>query len=82
MIFGIHVQMQLTPAQVRKLLPAILEDADNDLTVLTRQMFAELYEHLVVLDERIAHYDRQIQQLPRVSSPSCRLEQVRAGSVL
>ena len=64
-------------ARVRELLPAILEDADNDLTVLTRKMFAELYERLVVLDERIAHYDRQIQQLHRASPQSRRLEQVR-----
>lgn len=40
-------------------------------------MFAELYERLVALDERIAHYDRQIQQLHRASPQSCRLEQVR-----
>lgn len=73
--YGVIVPQGST--QVRKLLPAILEDADNDLTVLTRQMFAELYERLVVLDERIAHYDRQIQQLHRASPQSCRLEQVR-----
>lgn len=73
--YGVIVPQGST--QVRKLLPAILEDADNDLTVLTRQMFAELYERLVALDERIAHYDRQIQQLHRASPQSCRLEQVR-----
>lgn len=64
-------------ARVRERLPAILEDADNGLTVLTRQMFAELYERLVVLDERIAHYDRQIQQLHLASPQSRKLEQVR-----
>lgn len=73
--YGVIVPQGST--QVCKLLPAILEDADNDLTVLTRQMFAELYERLVALDERIAHYDRQIQQLHRASPQSCRLEQVR-----
>ena len=73
--YGVIVPQGST--QVRKLLPAILEDADNDLTVLTRQMFAELYERLVALDERIAHYDRQLQQLHRASPQSCRLEQVR-----
>ena len=50
--YGVIVPQGST--QVRKLLPAILEDAANDLTVLTRQMFAELYERLVALDERIA----------------------------
>jgi transposase len=64
-------------ARVRELLPAILEDAGNDLTALTRQMFAELYERLVALDERIAHYDRQIQQLHLASPQSRRLERAR-----
>ena len=64
-------------ARVRQHLPAILEDAENDLTVLTRQMFAELYERLVALDERIAHYDRQIQQLHLASPQSRKLEKVR-----
>ena len=64
-------------ARVRRHLPLILEDADNGLTVLTRQMFAQLYERLVSLDERIAAYDRQIRQLHLASPRSRRLEKVR-----
>ena len=64
-------------ARVRQQLPCILEDAENDLTALSRQMFAQLYERLVALEERIAHYDRQIRELHRASPQSCRLEKVR-----
>ena len=64
-------------ARVRERLPAILEDADNALGVLTRQLFAELYARLVALDERIAKYDRQIRQLHLASPQSRKLEQVR-----
>lgn len=64
-------------ARVRQHLPAILEDGENELTALTRQLVSELYERLVALDERIAHYNRQIQQLHLASPQSCKLEQVR-----
>jgi transposase len=52
-------------AVVRRALPAILEDADNDLPTLAREVFAELYQRLVDLDERLAHYDRRLVQLSR-----------------
>lgn len=49
--------------KVRVELPLILEDAENDLTDLSREMFAEQYEKLVVLDEEIRHQDRRITRL-------------------
>ena len=36
--------------QLRKQLPLIVEDAENNLTPLSRELFAEHYERLVVLD--------------------------------
>ena len=50
---------------VRRRLPAVLEDAENALPALAREVFAELYERLVELDARLAHYDRRIVQLSR-----------------
>ncbi|WP_221896781.1 hypothetical protein [Bathymodiolus japonicus methanotrophic gill symbiont] len=41
----------------------ILEDSDNDLTDLSREMFAEQYEKLVALDEEIKQQDRRISRL-------------------
>ena len=49
--------------KVREQLPLILEDAENDLTVLSREMFAEQYENLRVLDKEIKEQDRRISRL-------------------
>ena len=69
-------------ARVRQQLPGILEDGENDLTVLSRQMFAQLYDRLVALDERIAQYDHQIRQLHLASPQSRKLERVRGVGAL
>ena len=39
--------------QVKNLLPRYLEDAENELTPLTRVLFSELREELVALNGRI-----------------------------
>ncbi len=49
--------------KVREQLPLILEDAENDLTVLSREMFAEQYESLRALDKEIKEQDRRISRL-------------------
>ena len=49
--------------KVRQQLPLILEDAENDLTPLSREVFAEQYEDLTVLDEEIKIHDRRISRL-------------------
>ena len=49
--------------RVREQLPLILEDAENDLTVLSREVFAEQYENLRALDDEIKEQDRRISRL-------------------
>jgi len=49
--------------QVRKQLPLILEDAENDLTSLSREVFSEQYTKLVTLDAEIKEQDQRIVQL-------------------
>jgi transposase len=49
--------------QVRKLLPSILEDADNSLTPLSRELLNERYEQLVQLDDAIKQQDRRMNRL-------------------
>lgn len=49
--------------QVRKQLPAILEDAENSLSAISRGLFAKQYEKLQALDKTIREYDQQIEQL-------------------
>jgi len=46
--------------KIRKLLPEILEDAENELTMLGRQIFFQLNEELRELDEKIEIYDKKI----------------------
>ena len=49
--------------QFRKQLPEILEDAENGLTPLCRELIAEKYEKLKALDDDIKAHDRRINQL-------------------
>ena len=59
--------------KLRKSLPDILEDAENDLPDLGREMIAELRDQLADLDERIRRYDRRIRQLANTMPEAKRL---------
>jgi len=50
-------------ASVRRQLPEILADQDNELTSMSRELFAELYQQFLVLDQRVSGYDRKIKQV-------------------
>lgn len=63
--------------RVRQQLPLILEDAENELTPLTRQLMQDLYERLVTVDERIRRCDQRLQQVHQQSPISRKLEKVR-----
>jgi transposase len=69
--YGIVVAVGL--ATLRRQLPDILEDADNHLTVVARQLFVELREQLVDTDKRVSDYGDKIQILHRGSEVSQRL---------
>jgi len=69
MEYGVVVAKSV--ATLRKALPGILEDADNALSPMFRELLAGLQDELHRLDERIAGYDRQIQQLS-TQSDACR----------
>lgn len=55
---------------IRKQLPLILEDDDNELTMIIRQAFQRLYEELVALDQHIASIKHQIEQVCE-ANPCC-----------
>ena len=57
--------------QVRSGLPAVLEDAENQLTGFGRELFQGLYEELAELDEKIAAADSRI-QIAFENTPDCR----------
>jgi len=57
-------------ARLRKALPEVLEDADNSLSDMFRELLCGLADELRRLDERIAAYDMQIKHL-RTESYAC-----------
>ena len=56
---------------VRKVLPSILEDADNALSGLFRELLNELYEELVHLDKRIQTLEQKLMTLS-VNNEDCK----------
>ncbi len=65
-------------ARLRRALPGILEDAENGLPVLAREVLCGLLEQFHELDARISAYDRQIRALAAASEPARRLMQIEA----
>ena len=63
-------------AAVRRELPLILEDAENALTVMTRTLFAELFDELCLLDQRLSGCDDRIKAVNQGSDMCQRLEAV------
>lgn len=60
-------------AVVRRQLPLYLEDAKNELTPISREVFADLYEQLQQLDEQINTYDQKIKNIVKASDACQRL---------
>lgn len=56
---------------VRRELPRVLESAENELPWSAREMFAELYEELILLDERLQKQYRRLQGVFE-ADPMCR----------
>src|SRR5450759_354660 len=74
--FGIVVQKGV--AHLRRQLPQILEDAENGLPALAREVLAALLEQFRELDQRIGQYDCKLRELAQQSEPSRRLLQVES----
>jgi transposase len=56
--YGIAISLGIRP--FRKRIPEVLEDANNELTPLTREIIADQYACLIDLDRRITQYDQRI----------------------
>ena len=74
MEYGIVLPQHL--GQLRRGLPLALEDASNELTALSRRLFASLHEELLSLEEKIAALDEQIVAVHRASEPCQRIAAV------
>jgi transposase len=71
MEYGITLPQQV--AQVRRRLPLLLDDADQQLTSLGRELFEDLYRELVAIDEQLRDIESR---LKRVFEPCRRLAEV------
>ena len=74
--FGLTVSQGV--ASLRKHLPRLLEDAENGLPMLAREVLAGLLTQLHALDQDITRYDAKIRATPQASEPARRLMQVAA----
>jgi transposase len=50
-------------AALKKRMPEIMEDAENELTFIAREFCAELYEEFFLLEQRIEIYDKKMQKI-------------------
>jgi len=62
--------------RARRMIPQILEEADNGLTALFRETLADLYEFLQELDLRITSFDHRIARVFQQSEACQRIAQV------
>ncbi len=58
-------------AHIRKAIPMILEDADNGVTFLFRDLLRELYDEMVHLDERVIVLEQKLELISR-NNEDCR----------
>lgn len=72
--FGIVLPQGIS--QLRRGLPLILENAENELTGFSRRLFASLYEELAQFDSRIEALDEQVKTIYRASEPCQRVAAV------
>ena len=73
--YGLVAPQQL-PA-LRRAIPEWLEDADNGLTFLFRQLLQGLWRDLYALDQRMAELDKQIAKIAQEDPTARRLQQLR-----
>lgn len=73
--FGVVIDTLGVPA-VRKALPRIIEDAENGLPGLARELMQGLYEELVAVDDRLAGLDQQLHVHAKQDERVQRLQQI------
>lgn len=72
--YGIVIPQRIQ--KLRKHLPAIMEDSDNELSDLFRELLKSSYDQLVALDERVLYYTKKLEQLTRQDDACQRLQTV------
>lgn len=72
--YGVIINKGVKAVQIG--LPDILEDAENGLTLLARELFIELLDELHVLDERFDQCDQRIQSMNQDNDVCQRLDDI------
>ena len=72
--FGIVIPQGI--GHIAKRLPEILEDGENGLPAMMRQLIERLGEHLKVLDKQVGEMEQQIKLWHRENEQSCKLEEI------
>ncbi len=72
--YGIIVPQGL--ASLRRRIPEILEDGDNGLSPMFRELLAQSWDQLHALDEQIVEYDRRVRAHSRADEHCRRLQTV------
>ena len=72
--YGIVIRQGVT--SVRRELPLVIEDAENGLTVMSRELFSELFDELCSVDERLIGCDQRIKTLNQENELCQRLEEM------
>ncbi len=67
---------------LRRQLPEIIEDAENELTMDSRHLFTDLYEELCQLDEKIKCYDKKLDIIFKNSDVCKRLSNIEGIGVI
>jgi transposase len=72
---GIPIGAGIT--RVRRMIPLILEDAENGLSGMMRETIAELYDLLRDLDRRVQGFDKRIEAVFRASETCQRIAKIK-----
>lgn len=67
---------------LREQLPFILEDAANELTPRSRELFADLYEELRRLDQKVKSYDAKLAVIFKSSTVCQRLAEIEGLGII
>lgn len=67
---------------LNKQLPLVLEDAQNGLSDLARELFADLYVQLKAVDKQVKQYDTKLEQISHQSEVCQRLIQIPGVGII
>lgn len=63
--------------QIRKKLTSVIEDTENELSALGRELFRDLQIQFYAVDEKVVDYDKKLEKLCRENETCQRLRQVQ-----